>query len=97
MMTVSEFESTLSQSEPSQSLTPALAGLWRAAKDDWDTAHHVVMDEGGKDCAWVYAYLHRVEGDMGNADYWYRKAAKKAANGALQAEWAAIAAALLAK
>ena len=46
----------------------ALAGLWWAAKKNWDKAHKLVMDEGGKDCAWVHAYLHRLEGDKDNAD-----------------------------
>jgi hypothetical protein len=41
------------------------------------------------------AYLHRVEGDNGNARYWYRQARRKPAEGDLAAEWAAIAAALL--
>jgi hypothetical protein len=54
------------------------------------------MDEGGKDCAWVHAYLHRVEGDLENARYWYRQAGKPAASGALQAEYESIVQALLA-
>jgi hypothetical protein len=53
------------------------------------------MDEADADCAWVHGYLHRVEGDLGNAGYWYRQAGRKAATGELTAEWAAIAAALL--
>ena len=53
------------------------------------------MNDDGADCAWVHAYLHRVEGDRGNADYWYRQARRKSAHGALAAEWAAIAEALL--
>jgi hypothetical protein len=96
-MTFTEFESTLSQPQPPSGLSSALAGLWWAAKDDWDTAHKLVMDEGGKDCAWVHAYLHRVEGDSDNAGYWYREAGRAASNGPLPTEWAAIAADLLAK
>jgi hypothetical protein len=53
------------------------------------------MDEGSKDCAWVHAYLHRVEGDLENARYWYRRAGKPAAQGRLQAEWDAIVGTLL--
>jgi hypothetical protein len=53
------------------------------------------MDEEGKDCAWVHAYLHRVEGDLENARYWYRRARRPAAQGRLQGEWDAIARALL--
>jgi hypothetical protein len=96
-VTLAEFERSLTKSKPPAALAPALAGLWWAAKGDWDRAHKTVMDEGGPDCAWVHAYLHRVEGDLGNAHYWYRRAGKPAGTGLLQAEWSAIAAALLAK
>jgi len=96
-MTPAEFKRSLSKRSPPEGLAPALAGLWWAGKDDWDKAHKIVMDEGGKDCAWVHAYLHRVEGDAENAGYWYRQAGKPAASGGLKAEWAAIAADLIAK
>ncbi len=96
-MTLFEFESTLSQPQPPAGLAPAVAALWWAAKDDWNTAHKLVMDQDGKDCAWVHAYLHRVEGDGENAGYWYREAGRAAPNGTLPAERAAIAAELLAK
>ena len=89
-MTLAEFKRSLEKRKPPASLAPALAALWWAGKDDWDKAHAIVMDEGGKDCAWVHAYLHRVEGDLGNAGYWYRQAGKPVATGALAAEWAAI-------
>jgi len=95
-MTLTEFKSTLSKADPPPGVARALAGLWWAAKDDWDKAHKLVMDEGGKDCAWVHAYLHRVEGDIENAGYWYRQAGKVAAKGPLQAEWGVIATELLA-
>jgi hypothetical protein len=55
------------------------------------------MDEGEADHDWVHAYLHRVEGDLSNAGYWYRRAEKPVAAGALDDEWAAIAGAMLAK
>jgi hypothetical protein len=44
----------------------------------------------------VHAYLHRVEGDLGNARYWYREAGKPSASGPLKVEWGAIARAMLA-
>ena len=94
-MTLAEFKQSLSKTRPPAGLAPALAGLWWAAKDDWDKAHKLVMDEGGRDCAWVHAYLHRVEGDLENAGYWYRQARQPVATGALEAEWDAIAQALL--
>jgi hypothetical protein len=96
-MTLAEFERSISQSKPPSGLAPALTALWWAGKDDWERAHKIVMDESGKDCAWVHAHLHRVEGDLENARYWYGQAGKPASTDALPAEWDAIAAALLAK
>src|SRR5690348_12804367 len=95
-MTLADFKQSLSSTRPPADLTAALLGLWWAGKDDWDKAHKIVMDEGGKDCAWVHAYLHRVEGDLDNARYWYRQAGKPVASGALEEEWTAIGNELLA-
>jgi hypothetical protein len=66
-MTLSDLEASLQKSVPPAGFSPALAALWWARKDNWDKAHRIVMDEAGKDCAWVHAYLHRVEGDLDNA------------------------------
>ena len=93
-MDLSKFKNSLGHAKPPAGLAPALVALWWAGKDKWDKAHNVVMDEGGKDCAWVHAYLHRVEGDLGNAGYWYRKAGQPVAKDSLEAEWARITAAL---
>jgi len=89
-MTLAEFRGSLSRPRPPTELSAALAGLWWAGKDEWDKAHKIVMDEGGKDCAWVHAYLHRVEGDLENARYWYKQAGRPVASSALPTEWAAI-------
>ena len=90
-MTLAEFERTLAQLKPPAGLAPALVALW------WAGRHQVVMDEGDKECAWVHAYLHRVEGDLSNAGYWYRKAQRPVSTEPPPAEWAAIAQTLLAK
>jgi hypothetical protein len=95
-MTLDEFNRSLAKTKPPAGLAPPLAGLWWAAKDDWDKAHRVVMDGGGKECAWVHAYLHRLEGDLDNAGYWYKQAGKPIESGSLPDEWTAIARALLA-
>jgi hypothetical protein len=94
-MTFAEFKQSLAKRTPPEELSPALAALWWAGKDQWDKAHVLVMDEGGKDCARVHAYLHRVEKDLENARYWYRQAGVPPASGPLEAEWAAIARDLL--
>ena len=64
----------------------AAAALWWAAKGEWDQAHKIVQDESDANSAWVHAYLHRVEGDLGNAGYWYRQAGQPVAR-ILEAEW----------
>lgn len=96
-MTLDQFKHSLTQRQPPADLTPALTALWWAGKDKWDTAHQLVMDEGGKDCAWVHAYLHRMEEDAENAGYWYRKAGVPMATGSFPAEWTAIARDLVSK
>ncbi len=96
-MTPAAFRSSTSQASPPHNLSAPLQALWWAAKGDWDRAHKIVQDEDSADAAWVHAYLHRVEGDLPNAGYWYRQATRPAANGALDAEWNSIAEAFLAK
>jgi hypothetical protein len=96
-MTLADFKRSLGKPRPPSDLAPALAALWWARKDGWTRAHELVMDEAGRDCAWVHAYLHRVEGDLDNARYWYGKARRSVASDAVAAEWERIAQALLAR
>lgn len=96
MTDLAAFRASLAGATPPTGLPPALAGLWWAARGDWTAAHEAVQaHEGTADCDWVHAYLHRVEGDLANAGYWYRRAGRPAAGGAPDEEWAAIAADLL--
>ncbi len=95
IMSPSAFKRSLTGRKPPEGLSRALAALWWAGKDSWDKAHKIVMDESGAGCAWVHAYLHHVEGDLDNAGYWYRQARRGKVTGSLEAEWNAIAAALL--
>jgi hypothetical protein len=92
---MAEFRASLSGAVPPPGLDAPLTALWWAAKGGWNEAHKLVQDEETADAAWVHAYLHRVEGDLGNAGYWYRQAAKPAASGPLETEWERIASALL--
>jgi hypothetical protein len=97
-MSFAEFrESIARDSAPPADAGSALQALWHDARGDWERAHVCAQADEGGDAAWVHAYLHRKEGDLGNASYWYRRATQKtpAANFALSAEWAQIAEALL--
>jgi hypothetical protein len=95
VVNVAQFKASLSAAAPAPQLGAPLAALWWAARGDWNQAHRIVQDEETSQAAWVHAYLHRVEGDLGNAGYWYRRTGKPAATGSLEAEWEAIASTLL--
>jgi len=94
-MTETDFKSSLSGASPPPGAIAPLTALWWAGKGDWDKAHGIVQDDGGADAAWVHAYLHRVEGDLGNAGYWYRQARKPVATDTIEAEWERMVSALL--
>jgi hypothetical protein len=89
------FKASVSGAAPAPGLGAPVAALWWAANGGWDEAHKLVQDEDTAEAAWVHAYLHRVEGDLGNAGYWYRRAGKPVAAGPLETEWEAIASTLL--
>jgi hypothetical protein len=94
-MDLPAFRASLASASPPAGLNDALRALWLDARGDWDGAHEAAQaDEGGAG-DWVHAYLHRKEGDAGNAAYWYRRAGKPVCRRSLDEEWAAIAEALL--
>ncbi len=93
-MTLDDFNATLTDASPPP-LPPLLRALWHDAKGDWERAHALAQDDEGPSGAWVHAYLHRKEGDAGNARYWYRRAGQPEARDTLAQEWARITAALL--
>src|SRR5215470_14937218 len=94
-MDLAAYVASLDSAAPAPDLSAPLEALWWAAKGDWDRAHKLVQDEDGRDAAWVHAYLHRVEGDLDNAGYWYRRAGRPTASSSLESEWDEIAAALI--
>ncbi|MDH2355809.1 hypothetical protein QCM80_34855 [Bradyrhizobium sp. SSUT112] len=94
VVNMAAYIASLDGDAPSPDLSAPLAALWWAAKGDWDQAHKIVQDESSPEAAWVHAYLHRVEGDLGNASYWYRQAGQPVAKDSLEAEWQRIADAL---
>jgi hypothetical protein len=95
-MTLDEFRLSLSNPHPPAGLPQAIVALWHDARGDWDQAHREAQDVPDEDGgAWVHAYLHRKEGDPGNAAYWYRRARQPIARDTLEQEWARIAEALL--
>lgn len=93
-MTIEEFKATLADRDPPD-VSPALRAMWYAGNDRWEEAHRIAQDINDRSGAWVHAHLHRVEGDLGNARYWYRQAAQPEATDSLDSEWLRIASELL--
>jgi hypothetical protein len=89
-MTIEDFQKSLKANEPPSGLSAALTGLWWDAKGNWERAHSHAQDDEGADGAWVHAYLHRKEGDHGNAGYWYRRAGRPFCEKSLPEEWLTI-------
>ncbi|MGA2647460.1 MAG: hypothetical protein ABSF15_22375 [Candidatus Sulfotelmatobacter sp.] len=89
-MTLDDFRQSLTAAEPPAEVTPALAGLWWDAKGDWKRAHKSAQRDKGPEGSWVHAYLHRKEGEQGNAAYWYGRAGKPVCRESLDAEWLGI-------
>ena len=99
MATISEqqFLASLEQDPPAVELPPLLQAIRLGLRGEWEPAHGIAQTmEEDADGAWVHAWLHRIEGDLGNAGYWYRRAGRVMPAGTLEAEWQGIAKALLA-
>lgn len=94
-MNLASFKESLSGNEPPQNASVYLKALWFDRKGDWHKAHILIQDVDDKEAAWIHAYLHRKEGDIGNADYWYRRSGKKRPPVSLEEEWDQIVAELL--
>lgn len=94
-MNLHDFKKTLSGDSLPQNLSQYLKALWFDGKEEWEKAHVMIQDIDDKNAAWIHAYLHRKEGDISNADYWYNRAGKKRPDIPLEKEWEQIAEAFL--
>ena len=68
------------QTTPPAELSRPATALWWVCKRNWQEAHDLIDAAPGQDEAWVHAFLHRMEGDQANADYWYRRAGRDRPN-----------------
>ena len=94
-MQIEQFIESLKAANPPAGLEPLLRALWHDAKGEWKRAHEIAQEVENRDGAWVHAYLHRKEGDLGNARYWYARARRDPVDAALDSEWREISAVLL--
>ena len=85
-MELDEFMQSIKEEAPPQGLSEPLQAMWHARKADWETAHNIAQSISSELGSWIHAYLHRVEGDLSNADYWYKRPGKLPHSGSTEAE-----------
>lgn len=96
MTALAAFTASVTADAPPAGARPALQALWWMRHGDWNRAHECVQaHEGEPDCDSVHAHLHRQEGDLENAGYWYRRAGRPVSQQSLDEEWAALASEML--
>lgn len=69
-------ESIRDDKSPPDFLTPELKALWFTKAGRWDEAHEIAQDIPSKMGSWIHGLLHAIEGDFGNAGYWYQRAGR---------------------
>lgn len=89
-MTLESFKSSVASGEKPNGLSPALQALWHDARGDWSKAHSLIDHLNDPESAHVHAYLHRKEGDLWNADYWYSRANRVRPTHSLDEEWVSL-------
>jgi hypothetical protein len=89
-MNTEEFKVSLKEKNPPAGIGANLQALWLDAKGQWHEAHNIVQETSGFEGDWIHAYLHRKEGDLSNASYWYAKVGKKRPQLSINEEWEQI-------
>jgi hypothetical protein len=95
MKNLDEFKACLINDEMPENLSLHLQSLWFDGKGNWKAAHDLIDQLGDKRSAHLHAYLHRKEGDIWNADYWYSRAGQKRPAITLDEEWEQLVSAFL--
>ena len=85
-MTYDNFIQLTQKDTPPNELDRIHLALWYIMKDNWDMTHNIAQDINTETASWIHAYLHRQEGDISNAHYWYSRAGKDAYSGDLKPE-----------
>lgn len=86
-MDIINFKQSVIDQRLPDDLPSYLKALWYDGTGDWKTAHDLIDQLTDPRSAHIHAYLHRKEGDIWNADYWYKRAGKKRPEVSLEQEW----------
>ncbi|MCF8365280.1 MAG: hypothetical protein K9H16_05835 [Bacteroidales bacterium] len=94
-MNFDEFKISVNAGYPPETMGKELKALWWDAKGNWDKAHRIVQTMNNISASRVHAYLHRKEGDLNNASFWYTNAGQRMPGLPLKEEWDEIVRSLL--
>lgn len=86
-MILEEFLKSVGDDRPPPRIGKTLISLWWDRKGNWDKAHAIAQEISTSQGSAVHAYLHREEGVLWNADYWYSRAGRKRPDIPLEEEW----------
>ena len=86
-MDIDEFIKSVEKEGPPPDMSETLISLWWDKKGDWDFAHSIAQNIPTVQGSAVHAYLHREEGVLWNADYWYSRAGRVRPDMSLEEEW----------
>jgi hypothetical protein len=86
-MNAETFVGSVDGREPPPWVSEPLRALWWDRKGDWDRAHGIAQQIPTAQGSAVHAYLHREEGVLWNADYWYSQAGRERPDIPLDQEW----------
>jgi hypothetical protein len=86
-MTIEAFLSLCDSDSLPSALPPLLKALWLDKRGEWEMAHAEIQDGSDRGSAAIHAYLHRKEGDLWNARYWYNQAKRRPFDGSFEQEW----------
>ena len=73
-MDYNTFKISIKYDVPSSNFTEPELAMWYVLNNNWDSAHQTAQSINNKLGSWIHAYLHRIEGDLSNANYWYQRA-----------------------
>lgn len=88
-MDYATFTISLTAAQPPAGLSPALEALWFCKNERWEESHNIAQDIPSRLGSRIHGLLHLIEGDIGNAGYWYARANLPAlrSKAEIPAEW----------
>lgn len=89
-MSLAQFKSSLQNSLPPSGLSALAEALWYDGRGNWEKAHEIAQSRNTPEYCLLHAYLHRKEGDIGNAGYWYSRAGRKMPQATIAEEWESL-------